>query len=411
MTRNSGTLGCALMERPKQSRSIRVFAAHEAQIQQGTVVAQSRGEPTSRFARRCSVPVASDKANQPFAHFPDERDCMNAINQIVAKCLWSASLAMASVSCGAAPDATQEDTAKVSSAYAAVQSWHDSNNTLTVTLYTCDNTDIAQHPSATCSVPDTDALVGGGATTDANGADPGALLVSSYPLDKLTWYAASKDHLFYHPHRLQVSALGLRLSGVSGQQLRDMLRIDSTCADSVQPSPHTGLGFVGLGPTSDRVTVGGGSQSLYTGAGRLLRRSAPWVNGSGEVIGWLSESIDLGTPDSGWLCNYVISLPRSSPDLPGGTISAKVGSASSFLVMTGYSTKTLTVSPTSFDGVVTSVGCSSSTSDGSLNRPLTRCQLAGSTFPVAVASSKDHGVPAGGYLAVDALQISASFVR
>lgn len=66
--------------------------------------------------------------------------------------------------------------------------------------------DLANHPSTSVSVPSNYLLIGGGAEVKYNGT--GNLLVHSYPKGN-TWYAKSKDHQVADPATIKAYAIGI----------------------------------------------------------------------------------------------------------------------------------------------------------------------------------------------------------
>ncbi|MEW7277560.1 hypothetical protein ABW636_03090 [Aquimarina sp. 2201CG1-2-11] len=144
-------------------------------------------------------------------------------------------------------------------------------------------------------------LVGGGAFTNYRGV--GALLTESRPSENLTdWIASSKDHLRVDSHTLTVYAIGLKLEGVSADQLRQYIKL-SKRTSSGQSHPNT---FATV--TNGYTLIGGGAKVNWSGAGNLLVHSYP----SGSS--WYVKSKDhlRGNPAS--ITAYAIGIKRDIPN-------------------------------------------------------------------------------------------------
>jgi hypothetical protein len=190
----------------------------------------------------------------------------------------------------------------------------DGSGLVTVNLYVCDWSAAEAHPSATCTVPSTDALVGGGAEVEGNAA-PGGLLIASYPSSTRTWAVGSKDHVDSYPHRVRAYALGLQLSGVSGSQLRAQMTINSARGEAGALSEA-----YATDAPADSILVGGGARTTYTWAGHLLVDSEPYTSFI-ELKGWAAISKDHNASDqSGYVRAYAIWLPRCPAGFSGGCL-------------------------------------------------------------------------------------------
>ena len=70
-------------------------------------------------------------------------------------------------------------------------------------------------------------VIGGGA--EATDAPQGAYLTASYPSADFTqWLASSKDHVHANAHNLRVFAIGLKIDGVTPQQLSSKVKLFSS---------------------------------------------------------------------------------------------------------------------------------------------------------------------------------------
>jgi hypothetical protein len=240
--------------------------------------------------------------------------------------------------------------------------------------------------AAACPVPDDYALVGGGAMIDGY-VHPGALLTASYPLDKEYWYAASSDLQVQQAHTLRAYAVGLRISGLSGSQLRSIVTHSDLTTPSTQPT--SGYAFIPGG----HVLVGGG---VVAPGGQFITNSFPI---SAAWVASFTNSV-YSKPGGGTI--RAISLPNCLPQLgqctnPPTGIQFRLASqtvANTFgNTGTGYQTAAFGLPDP--NAVMTAVG--GSTTSGNPGRFLTRLIPAPGG---GVAVNKDHSfVDAGGVTA------------
>jgi len=92
----------------------------------------------------------------------------------------------------------------------------------------------------TLSVPvDPNYVIVGGGAVAFYGSGVGAMLISSRPdYSNDAWVGSSGDHLQADAHYLWVSAIGLRIDGISASQLKSYMTLTQTTA-SVAPGPST----------------------------------------------------------------------------------------------------------------------------------------------------------------------------
>jgi hypothetical protein len=168
-----------------------------------------------------------------------------------------------------------EPVAVAESAITTLSTWSDWSGTVTVTLYSCGWSTAGTNPSASCTVPSTDAITGGGAVIQGNSI-PGALLTESYPgADRRTWYVKSKDNSTAYSHSIHAYAIGLRLAGVSAETLRSqMSRWDTRSCMGGEPAKSRPT-VTSVGTPANNIMVGGGARTEYTGAGQYLTDSYP----------------------------------------------------------------------------------------------------------------------------------------
>jgi hypothetical protein len=159
------------------------------------------------------------------------------------------------------------------------------------------------HLTAGCFVDTADfALVGGGAEIQGDPV-PGGLLTVSMPNGN-GWFAASKDHVDVGKHNLRAYAIGLRLSGYTAAQLRGQIHINSATSGS----GHSVSAFAGI--PAGELLLGGGAETLTTGAGQLLTNSYP-----ASTTVWTASSKDHVTSSTGFVTAYAISIPACPPNL------------------------------------------------------------------------------------------------
>jgi len=147
--------------------------------------------------------------------------------------------------------------------------------------------------------------IGGGGVASEN---PGALLTASHPNGDLSgWVVSSKDHEVQDAHRLVTYVVGLKIAGMSREQLRSSVFV--SLADSgVTPHPEAETGV----PDDSFVMVGGGFRVDWHGAGSLATASFPSTEFS-----WKARAKDHDISDPSNLRVYGMCLRR---DLPVGRI-------------------------------------------------------------------------------------------
>ena len=209
----------------------------------------------------------------------------------------------------------------------------DPSGTVTVKVKICPFSSTAgASRTATCSVDSGFVLVGGGAEIE-NDASPGALLTASTPLNKTTWFAASKDHNLSNPHKLRAFSIGLQLAGVSTTNLVNSVHITRATSSAGGGVRSVNVGFSSNFPND--ILVGGGAETSCTsGSGELLVGSAP----SSGLLTWGARSKDhvVACP-SGQVTATVISIDRSPLGF-GGTLVSQLQTVTGPSVPIGYGT-------------------------------------------------------------------------
>lgn len=144
--------------------------------------------------------------------------------------------------------------------------------------------------------------IGGGGTGDDVGF--GNMLTASHPNNDLSgWVVSSKDHESPDPVELLTYVIGLKIAGMSRQDLLNSVFM--TQADSgVAPHPEAETGV----PNNDFVLVGGGFRVDYHGDGNIGTASFPSTQFS-----WKARSKDHDFPDPANLHVWAICLKRNLP--------------------------------------------------------------------------------------------------
>jgi hypothetical protein len=138
------------------------------------------------------------------------------------------------------------------------------------------------------TVPSDYVIVGGGAMIIDPASHPNAFLFESRPkLGTNEWYASSKDHGTSDIHQLSIVAIGMKVCGLTADQLRShMSELSST---TNIPQSHNNV--ISGGPGTGYTMISGGAIVNYgTGYGNLLVSSYPDSNLGNP--GWHVESKD-----------------------------------------------------------------------------------------------------------------------
>lgn len=151
--------------------------------------------------------------------------------------------------------------------------------------------------------------IGGGATGAENPA--GALLTASFPNNnRSAWLVSSKDHSVSNPHRLTGFAIGMKIDGLSRDQLvQQHLRFtQQTSNRTAHPSTSAGVpaGFTMIG--------GGFRVNWPPGAGNLATASFPEF---GDV--WTARSKDHFIASPCTIDTFSVGLRTQLP-LPVGKV-------------------------------------------------------------------------------------------
>jgi hypothetical protein len=252
--------------------------------------------------------------------------------------------------------------------------FHDASGRVTVVVFSHTGNPAHQHwYNEEVLVGDGDMIaIGGGGT--ATNVPAGALLTASYPNDDLSgWVVSSKDHEVPNPHELTTYVIGMKIAGMSKQQLMDSIFV-SQSDSGVAPHPEAETGV----PSGEFVLVGGGFRVDWHGAGNLATASFPSTEFS-----WKARSKDHHFPDPANLHVWAIGLRRN---LPVGPVTVNITRADGGQAPHPAATATL-ASGFALTGGGAEVHFHG---DGNL---IWKLEPSTSNTPTFSAASKDHALP------------------
>ncbi len=225
--------------------------------------------------------------------------------------------------------------------------------------------------------PDMVVIGGGGRGRDL---PHGALLTASYPReDMAAWLVSSKDHIDSDPHRLVGFAIGLKIAGISREELLSNHDVTVFSTHSVSaPHPEATVNIPG-----DFVLLGGGFNVHWQGAGNLATASFPAPTNS--WTSWMARSSDHEVADPSVLTTYAIGLRRN---LRVGTVTLHVD-----LSQSGVASHPTSTAPLQQGFALTGGGAEVHwTGAGNLLWQLEPVALEHQETQQFIASSKDHDV-------------------
>lgn len=191
-----------------------------------------------------------------------------------------------------------------------LNTFHDASGNVTVGVFRARGAPASHHIDEGADVPEDMVAVGGGAI--ASEGPPGAFLTASYPNGNMSgWLASSKDHQISQAHILTVYAIGLKINGMSRQQLLDNIHVSGDESGSApHPEASTAVpgGFVMLG--------GGFRVDWLGGNGNLATASFPSTDRS-----WTARSKDHSVPGPANLKVFAVSIREV---LPAGPVSTAI---------------------------------------------------------------------------------------
>jgi len=185
----------------------------------------------------------------------------------------------------------------------------DASGTIHV-KYFWNSTGAAQHNTLSVVV-DPNYVVIGGSAIAFYGSGAGALLTESRPdFVNNAWIGSSTDHVQGDAHYLWVTAIGLRIDGVSASQLKSYISVTSATS-SVSSGP-----FQSVTLPSGYVLLGGGATVNQPGSGgNLLISSYPSSQNT-----WYASGHDQIQSGPASITTYVIGIQSSIPNF--GNISS-----------------------------------------------------------------------------------------
>ncbi len=145
-------------------------------------------------------------------------------------------------------------------------------------------------------VPDDYVVVGGGA--EGQDVPQGNLLTASYPNANLSaWLVSSKDHLASAPVKVRGWAIGVKIAGLSRQQVRDAITVSHAVSALVS---H---GSVAATLPAGYLLLGGGFRVDWSGTGNLGVSSYP-----NTAASWHVQSKDHVASSPAYARAYVIGI-------------------------------------------------------------------------------------------------------
>ncbi|NUS85706.1 MAG: hypothetical protein HOY75_23995 [Streptomyces sp.] len=186
-----------------------------------------------------------------------------------------------------------------------LNTFYDASGLVTVSVFSHRGSPPQQHwIDETVLVGDGDMIAIGGGATGMEYPE-GALLTASYPTDDLSgWTVSSKDHRADQPHELVSYVIGLKIAGMSRDELLRSVYV-SRADSGTAPHPEA---EAGIPSSNDYVLVGGGFKVEWHGQGNLATASFPATETS-----WKARSKDHLASDPANLRVYAIALKRNLP--------------------------------------------------------------------------------------------------
>jgi serine protease len=145
-------------------------------------------------------------------------------------------------------------------------------------------------------VPDDYVVIGGGA--QGRETPNGNMLTASYPNASMSaWLVSSKDHQIADPVALRGWAIGVKIAGLTRQQVRDAIVVNSTISSYAAHPGTTATLPAGY------VLIGGGFRVDWTGQGNLGVSSYP-----NSATGWSVQSKDVRVSSPAYVRAYVVGI-------------------------------------------------------------------------------------------------------
>jgi serine protease len=173
----------------------------------------------------------------------------------------------------------------------------DSSGRITIALFTRTAPAAQAHfTDFAIEVPSDYVVVGGGG--EGRDTSSGHMLTASYPNADLTaWLVSSKDHLLSDPVAIRGWAIGVKIAGLSRQEVRDAITVSSAISSyAAHPSTSTAL-------PAGYVLIGGGFRVDWSGEGNLGVSSYP-----NATPGWSVQSKDVHVSSPAYVRAYAIGI-------------------------------------------------------------------------------------------------------
>jgi hypothetical protein len=159
------------------------------------------------------------------------------------------------------------------------------------------------------NVPSDYVVVGGSAI--AFYTNYGALLTESRPTTELNgWIASAKEHIIGEYFTLWSVATGLRIDGITSEQLRIYITIATAYGSGSHPSAFATLpsGYAMVGGGASIYSQGNSAIPVFS-SGNMLVSSYPYNSTS-----WYAEGKDHKVSDTGTITSYVIGIQNPIPN-------------------------------------------------------------------------------------------------
>lgn len=238
-------------------------------------------------------------------------------------------------------------------------------------------------------VPSDYVVIGGGA--EGREAPNGNMLTASYPnADLSSWLVSSKDHQQADPVALRGWAIGVKIAGLSRQEVRDAIILNSSVS-SYAAHPGTSATL-----PAGYVLIGGGFRVDWSGAGNLGVSSYP-----STALGWTVQSKDVRVSSPAYVRAYVIGIRDQI---------ANVGNLRNSIGYTASAYAAHPAASTTLQGgfALTSCGANGRYNSARPGNLLWRIQPVDyGTSRVCFANSKDHIDASPGYIDAYAIGLQA----
>lgn len=149
------------------------------------------------------------------------------------------------------------------------------------------------------SVPEQFVVIGGG--VEGARVPYGNLITASYPNSDLSaWLVSTKDHSHPNPVAIKAWAIGLKIAGLTRQQLISMMAVN------VASSGYDAHPDISSGLPEGYVLVSGGIKINWSGGGNIATASYPETS-----FTWRARSKDHSVPSPASTQVYAIGLKKS----------------------------------------------------------------------------------------------------